>query len=387
MSLRNSMTTLVLVLAGHAISVAQPADPMDATASLLAELSNAHGPSGFEGPVRQIMRREMEPLADRVETDGLGSVIGVIEHAADAPNVMIAAHMDEVGMIVKRITEDGYLKYQVLGGILPHALINQRFQILTARGPVTAISGLKSIHVIPRGEERSQAPGHDDIFLDVGASSRQDAMERLGIRPGDPIAPATEFETLNGSELYVGKAWDDRVGLAVMIEVMKRLQDKRPPANVFFAATVQEEIGLRGARTSSYLVEPDIGISLEAGIAADYPSISLDEGQEILGQGPGIFLYDASMIPNENLKNLVIDVAAREELPLQFNVQSGYGEDGAEMQKAFTGTPSVNLTVPTRYLHTHYSVMHRSDFDRLVDLLTALIHELTPERISAVQRF
>jgi len=212
-------------------------------------------------------------------------------------------------------------------------------------------------------------------------------MERLGVKPGDPIVPDTNFEILNGGRLYMGKAWDDRAGLAVMVEVMKRLQSKRPKANVYFVATTQEEIGLRGARTSSYLVEPDIGISLEAGVAADYPSITLDEAQEVLGKGPGLFLFDASMIPNDNLKRLVIELAAGRDIPLQFNVQPGYGEDGAEMQKAFSGTPAVNMTVPTRYLHTHYGVIDRGDFDALVELLTAIVHELTPARIDAVKRF
>jgi|TARA_B110000116_G_scaffold260267_1_gene263199 putative aminopeptidase FrvX len=386
-NMTNRLILAILIMAVGANAAAQAPNSMDAAAKLLEELSNAHGPSGFEGPVRTIIRREMGPLADRIEIDGLGSVISIIEHSQDAPNIMIAAHMDEVGMMVKRITDDGYLKYQVLGGILPQALLNQRFRVLTAKGYVIAISGLKTIHVIPRGSERSLVPEHNDIFLDVGASSREDAMERLGIRPGNPIAPDTEFEILNGSELYVGKAWDDRVGLAVMIEVMKRLKNKRPPANVYFVATTQEEIGLRGAHTSSYLVKPDIGISLEAGVAADYPGISLDEAQEILGNGPGMFLFDASMIPNDNLKNLVIDLAARNKIPLQFNVQPGYGEDGAEMQKAFAGTPSVNLTVPTRYLHTHYGVINRNDFDGLVELLTATIYELTPAKVKDVKRF
>jgi len=358
----------------------------DSSVKLLAELSNAHGPSGYEGPVREIMRREMQPLADRMETDGLGSLVAVLEHSADAPNIMIAAHMDEVGMLVKRITDEGYLKYQVLGGVLPEAVISQRFKILTDKGYVTAVAGLKSIHVIPRSERQLEL-NHDDIFLDIGASSREDAEQRIGVRAGDPIAPDTRFEILNGGDLYLGKAWDDRAGLAVMIEVMKKLKKKRPPVNVFFVATTQEEIGLRGGRTSSYLVKPDIGISLEAGVAADYPGITLDEGQEILGKGPGLFLFDASMIPNQSLKRHVIDLAARKKLPLQFNVQPGYGEDGAEMQQAFSGTPAVNMTVPTRYLHTHYGVIHRKDFDNLVTLLTALVQDLTPAEIERIKQF
>jgi endoglucanase len=385
MSYRPLVALAVLFLSGGV--AAQSPGQMDDVARLLEELSNAHGPSGFEGPVREIVIREMEPLVDRIEIDGLGSVIGVLERSADAPNIMIAAHLDEVGLMVKRITDDGYVKYQVLGGILPQALVNQRFRILTRKGYVTAISGLKTIHVIPRGAERSVIPAHNDIFLDVGATSRADAMDRLGIRPGDPIAPDTEFEILNGGPLYVGKAWDDRVGLGIMVEVLKRIRQRRLAANVYFVATTQEEVGLRGARTSSHLVQPDIGISLEAGVAADYPGITLDEAQEVLGEGPGMFLFDNSMIPNQKLKDLVIATASKEKIPLQFNVQPGYGEDGAEMQKAFTGTPSINLTVPTRYLHTHYGIIHRDDFDGLVELLTAVLTELTPDAIADVKQF
>lgn len=380
-------TLLVSLVCALPLSAAA-AGELDDTARLLQALSNAHGPSGYEGPVRAVMRDAMSPFADRIETDGLGSLIAVLEHDEEAPNIMVAAHLDEVGMLVKRITDDGYIKIQTLGGILPQALVNQRFLIRTRTGLVTAISGLKTPHVIPRGSpERERVPSPEELFLDVGASSREDAMERLRIRPGDPVAPDTEFEVLNGSDLYVGKAWDDRVGLAVMVEAMKRLARERVNANVYFVATVQEEIGLRGARTSSYLVRPDIGISLEAGVAADYPGITKDEAQEELGKGPGMFLYDASMVPNRKLTQLVIDVAERSAIPLQFNVQPGYGEDGAEMQKTFSGVPSVNLTVPTRYLHSHYGVIHRRDVDGLVDLLTALIRELTPAEIDRVGGF
>jgi endoglucanase len=376
-----------LCLAALWPGAARAATELDDTARLLQALSDAHGPSGFEGPVRAIMRDEMAGLADRIETDGLGSLIAVLEYDEDAPNIMIAAHLDEVGLIVKRITDDGYLKIQTLGGILPQALINQRFLIRTQTTMLAAVSGLKTIHVMPRGSARDFMPTESEIFLDVGATNREDALERLGIQPGDPIAFDTQFEVLNGGDLYLGKAWDDRVGLAVMVETMKRLAADRVPANVFFVSTVQEEIGLRGAKTSSYQVAPDIGISLEAGVAADYPSITRDEAQEVLGGGPGMFLMDASMIPNRKLTQLVIDVAHENGIPLQRNVQPGYGEDGAEMQKVFTGTPAVNLTVPTRYLHTHYGLIHRRDFDGLVDLLTALVRRLTPETIESVQRF
>jgi endoglucanase len=154
-------------------------------------------------------------------------------------------------------------------------------------------------------QERSRVFERDRIFLDVGAANRQDAEERLGIRPGDPIAPDSKFLPLNDGKLYVGKAWDDRVGLAVMIEVMRRLKQNPPPNSVYAVATVQEEIGLRGAHTSSFQVKPDIGLSIEVGVAADYPGSSQDEAQERLGSGPGIFLHDSSMLPNIKLRDFV----------------------------------------------------------------------------------
>ena len=160
-------------------------------------------------------------------------------------------------------------------------------------------------------EERGRVTRRDDIFIDVGAVSRQDAEERLGIRPGDPIAPDSRFAVLNGGPLYVGKAWDDRAGVGVMIEVMRRLKANPPAATVFATATVQEEIGLRGAHTASYIVKPDIGISLEAGVSADFPGISADEAQERLGRGPGMFLHDSTMLPNLKLRDLFIDVARK----------------------------------------------------------------------------
>ncbi len=222
------MKSAVLLLLSALVAFpafAQQNEP-DAIERLLEELTNAHGPTGYEGPVRAIVRRELEPVADELTTDGLGSLIARLDGSADGPRVMLAAHMDQVGMIVKRITPDGYLKFQTLGGILSQALINQRYLIRTRTGMVLGVAGLKTPHVMS-GDERSRLVETDQIFLDVGATSQRDAEERLGIRPGDPIAPDSRFARLNDPKLYVGKAWDDRIGLAVEIEVLKRL--KRNP--------------------------------------------------------------------------------------------------------------------------------------------------------------
>ncbi len=359
---------------------------LDRVERLLEELTNAYGPSGFEGPVRNILRRELAPLATSIETDGLGSLIAVSRGASESPRIMLAAHMDELGMLVKSITPDGFLKFQTLGGWLDQGLINQRFVVLTRRGPVHGVTGLKTPHVMS-ADERGRVVARDRIFLDVGAASRQDAEERLGIRPGDPIAPDSKFTVLNDGRMYLAKAWDDRAGLAVMIEVLRRLKEKPAPGAVYAVGTVQEEIGLRGAHTSSYQVRPDIGISIEVGVAADYPGISVDEAQERLGAGPGMFLHDSSMLPNLKLRDFVIDTARAIRVPLQFNVLSGYSQDGSEMQRAFGGAPAVNLTVPTRYLHNHNGVIHRDDFDRAVDLVTEVVRRLDAAAVRRLKTF
>ena len=359
---------------------------MTRTELLLKELSNAFGPSGFEGPVREIMMRELIPLSDNVETDGLGSLIVRKDSSRKGPTIMLSAHMDEVGLMVKYITDDGYIKFQTLGGWIDQALINQRWKILTENGYIKGVSGIKTPHVMS-ADERNRLVKKNDVFIDIGALSKEDAELRMGIKPGDPIAPDSKFERLNDGALLLGKSWDDRVGLAVMVEVMKRLFESPASATIYAVATVQEEIGLRGAHTSSYKVAPDVGINLEAGVAADYPGISMDEAQEKLGFGPSIFLHDASMLPDLRFRDFVVDTARELDIPLQFNVLSGYGEDGAEIQKAHGGLPTINITVPARYLHSHNSLINIKDFELAVDLVTAVILRLDEKETSKISTF
>lgn len=359
---------------------------MDNVESLLEELTNAYGPSGFEGPVRSIMQRELSPLCYHIEKDGIGSLMARLGEDGSGPRIMMAAHMDELGLMVKFVTAEGYVRFQPLGGWLDQALINQRWVILTRNGPVPGITGIKTVHVMTT-EARTQLFKREQMFIDVGASSLEDAEERLGIRPGDPIAPDSKFTPLSGGSLYLAKAWDDRVGLGVMVEVMRRLRDAPPPNTLYAVATVQEEVGLRGAHTSSYHIEPDIGINLEAGVAGDYPGISQEESQEHVGKGPAIFLHDTSMLPNLKLRDLFIDVARENEIPVQFDVLSGYGEDGAEMQRSRGGAPTINIAVPTRYLHSHYGIISRQDFDRTLELVAAVVQRLDAATVQRLKSF
>ncbi|MEQ1857017.1 MAG: M42 family metallopeptidase [Longimicrobiales bacterium] len=362
------------------------AQELDATARLMRDLTEAPGPSGFEEAVRAIVVGEYRALGAEIAYDGLGSVVATLPGSAAGPRVMVTAHMDEVGLMAQYITEDGFLRVRALGGFLDQAFPDQRWTILGRNGPVPALSGLPTVHVTPP-EQRARVWSLAEISLDVGATSRAE-VEALGIRPGDGIAPWSPFLVLPNGR-YAAKAWDDRVGLAVMIAASRRIRAEniRIPARIVWVATTQEEVGLRGAQTAVDLAEPDLGISVEAGVSADYPGIGPTQAQERLGRGPGIFLLDSSMIPNRKLRDFFFDVAREQGIPLQTDVLQGYGEDGAEIQLYDTGRPSVNMTVPTRYLHAHTGIIQRSDFDQAVELLIQVLVRLDADRVAEIGSF
>jgi endoglucanase len=359
---------------------------LDATATLMRNLTEAPGPSGFEDAVREIVVREFEDLGLGIRFDGLGSVLADGNYSSGGPRVMVTAHLDEVGLMVQYITPDGFIRVKMLGGILRQALPDQRWTVLGRQGPVTGISGIRTIHVTPSAQ-RERVWSLEETFLDVGASSAAE-VEAMGVRPGDGIAPQSAFTVLPNGR-YAAKAWDDRVGLAVMLVAARRIRDEgiRIPAEVVWVATTQEEIGLRGAQTSVVLASPDIGISIEAGVAADFPGMSPTQAQERLGGGPGIFLLDSSLIPNRKFSDFFFDVAGEVGITLQPDVLTGYGEDGAEIQRFDTGRPTVNITVPTRYLHSHTGIIQRSDFDQAVELLIQALRRLDRETVTDVASF
>lgn len=355
----------------------------DEVTQLLQTLADAPGPPGFEEAVRQIMVGRMKPFADKITYDGLGSVIAV--QGTTGPRIMVDAHMDELGGMIRRITPDGYLSMQMLGGWLDQALVDQRWVIIGSKGPVRAVTGIRDIHLVPQ-EERTRVYPREAIFLDVGARTA-DEVRALGIEPGDPVVPDAPFAILNGTDNYLGKAWDDRVGCAVIVEVMRRLSREPHPNQIFYAATVQEELGARGARTASEVIRPDIGIALEGGVTGDSPGARPEESQARLGAGPGLFLYDASALPNRKFVALVKAVAKERAIPLQVDLVQGYGEDSSEIQKSGGGVPTVNMVVPARYTHAHNGIINRKDFDRTVDLVVAVIQRLDAATVARLRDF
>ncbi len=355
----------------------------DRTERLLGELADAPGPSGFEEAVRKIMVRELKPLSDEIRYDGVGSVIA--RAGSTGPKVMLDAHMDELGGVVRRVTPGGFLSMQMLGGWLDQALPDQRWVIIGSKGPVKAVTGIRDIHVVP-ADERTKVFPRDSLYLDVGARNAAE-VAALGLEPGDPVVPDAPFEVLAGGSRYLGKAWDDRVGCAVVIEALRRLRASGHPNQLFVAATVQEEVGLRGARTAADLIKPDIGIAIEGGITGDGIGRNPEETQAVLGAGPGIFLYDSSTLPNRRFVALVRDVAAAQNIPLQRDLVQGYGDDSAAIQATAGGVPTVNLVVAARYTHAHNGIIDRADFDRMVDLVVALIGKLDTPTVARLRDF
>ncbi len=374
--MRASLTLSLLLLAA-------PIYPQDATTSLLERLSNAAGPSGFEEPIRKIMVQEMKPYSSSLAFDGMGSIIAT--QGTTGPRIMIDAHMDELGGLIRRITPNGFLTMQMLGGWLDQALPDQRWIIIGSQGPVHAVTGIRDIHVVPP-DERTHVYSRDSLFLDVGAKSA-DEVKAMGVEPGDPVVPDSPFLILNGSGNYLGKAWDDRIGCAVIVEAMRRLQNTPHKAQLFFVITTQEEIGLRGAHTAADYVKPEIGIALEAGVAGDVSGAHPEESQARLGAGPGVFLYDSSALPNRKFVQYTKQIAQVDQIPLQLDLVQGYGDDSAEIQKSTAGVPTVNLVVPTRYTHAHNGIINRKDFDQMVDLLIGMLNGLDAAKVREIRDF
>ena len=364
-------------------SAAVAAATSDPTIQILQQLSNAPGPPGAEEPVRAIMVPRMQAASDSLRYDGLGSVIA--RQGSRGPRIMIDAHMDELGGMVRRITPNGLLTMQMLGGWLDQALVDQRWTILGSKGPVHGVTGIRDIHVVP-ADERNRVYPRNVLTIDIGAMTAAQAAA-MGIEPGDPVVPDSPFTVLNGSDNYLGKAWDDRVGCAVLLEAMRRTAKAPHPNQLFYVATTQEEIGLRGAKTAADVVRPDLGIAIEGGITGDVYPGHPEETQEKLGAGPGIFLYDSSTLPNRKLVALVRKTATAHGIPLQFDLVQGYGDDSAAIQASNGGTPTVNLVVPVRYTHAHNGIMNRGDFDHMVDLVVDLLQSLDADTVQQIRDF
>jgi len=354
---------------------------MDDREKLLKELTEASGVPGFESEIRNIIQRYFELLGN-ISQDKMGSLICKQTGDSEQPKIMLAGHMDEVGFIVKHISKEGFIKFTPLGGWWSHVLLAQRMTIKTHKGDVLGVIGAKPPHMLLE-EERKKLIEKKDMYIDIGATSQQE-VEDAGIRVGDPIVPVSQFTVLANSKTYLAKAFDDRLGCALTIATMQRLVGESHPNSVFGVATVQEEVGTRGARTSVEVIDPDVAIILEVGIAGDIPGISPEESSVKMNGGPTLLIYDAMMIPNLKLRDLVIDTAKDHSIPLQFAAMEGGATDGGPIHLHKSGVPTVVLAVPTRHIHSHNAILHRNDLENTIELLTRMIQILDSKKVAGL---
>lgn len=350
----------------------------DTITELLRELTEANGISGYEQEVRGIIRRHLQDLTT-IEQDRLGSIVCRKDGKAEKPRIMLAGHMDEIGFIVKLVTEDGFIKFSPVGGWWGHVMLAQRVVIKTRTGNVIGLIGSKPPHILSE-EERKKLQEPKDMYIDVGATSSAE-VNQLGIHPGDPVIPICPFTVLGTGRTYLAKAFDDRVGCALFIEVIKSLSKEEHPNTVYGVGTVQEEVGLRGARTSSWVVEPDVGLTMEVGVAGDVPDVKKDDAQAKLGKGPVIVIRDGSMVPNLRLRDIFVDAAEQLKIPYQFDVLERGGTDSGAIHLHRQGVPNLVIAVPVRHIHSHAGILCRDDFDGTVRLVSEVIKKLDSDTV------
>lgn len=351
----------------------------DSTLELLKELTEVNGIPGYEAQVRAVVKKHLEPLGE-LSQDKIGSVICKVDGSAEAPVVMLAGHMDEIGFMVKHITKEGFLYFLPLGGWFDQVLLGQRVVIKTNKGEVVGVIGAKPPHLLP-SDQRTKVVKKQEMYIDIGATSKEE-VEEAGVRPGDPAIPRADFVSLANGKTYLSKAFDDRVGVALVISSLQELKDGEHPNTVFGVATVQEEVGVRGATTSVRAVDPDVAIVLESDIAGDVPGIKPEESSVKLGKGPTVLIYDARMIPNLLLRDFLLETAEEIEVPMQVSYVEGGATDGAAIHLHKTGVPTVVIGVAARHIHSDSSIIHRDDYDNAVKLLVELLKRLDKETVA-----
>ncbi len=354
---------------------------MDSSQTLLKELTEAFGPPGNESEIAGLMKKHLRGLGN-VTQDRLGSVICRQNGKADEPRIMMAGHMDEVGFMVKGVTKEGFIKFLPMGGWWGHVLLAHKVRIRTSKGDVIGVVGSKPPHEL-QDEERRKVMDIKDMFIDVGATSYFDVKKRLAIRPGDPIVPDAPFSVMGNERLYLAKALDNRVGCALVVDSLRKLSKTPHPNAVYGVATTMEEVGLRGAQTSVAAVKPHVAIALDVGIAHDTPG-SQSDGDEKLGGGVGILVYDATLIPNVQLRNLAIEICEKNKIPYHLGTVERGGTDAGRFHIYDTGVPSLVIFIPTRYIHSHSTIMDRKDYDAAVKLLVELSKRLDRKTVETL---
>jgi len=342
------------------------------TKTLLEKLTNAPGISGHEKVVREMILGEIKPYINSYEVDNMGNLI-TIKNGNGGPRIMLAAHMDEIGLIVRYIDDDGFIYFNAIGGWFDQTLLNQRMTIHTTKGMRYGIIGSKPPHVMSRADY-DKVIKKEDMFIDVGANSRED-VKKMGIEIGTQIVPDATFFTLNGDKV-AGKALDNRAGCTMLINVLKNLKDQK--ATVYAVFTTQEEVGLKGATTSAYKINPDFAVATDVTICGDHPGISMKDANVSMGKGVVATVSDASgrgIIVPEVILDKIRTTAEEYDIAVQYEAGDGGTTDGSAIHLVREGIPTGVLSVPTRYIHTPYSVIDMNDLYSSINLVTKMIEK------------
>ena len=323
---------------------------------LIKKLTEVYGPSGSEESIREIIRSEVEPLADEVRVDTLGNLIAHKKGSGGGKRVMLAAHMDEIGLMISYVDENGFLRAQPIGGVDVMTLVGSRVQF--ADGTVGVIAPEKR-------DEFRKNPDPTKLFVDIGATSYEQAKDRLGQAVGF-VRPFADL-----GERVAAKSLDDRIGCVVLIETLRALVST--PHELFFVFSVQEEVGLRGATTSAYGLEPDLGLAVDITLAADTPEAPKMAMK--LGKGPCIKVADGRMISHPGVKDLLIDAAEAGGIPYQLEVLPMGGTDAAAIQLARGGVPAGCVSIACRYFHTPSEMVDVGDVENAVKLLVSVLEK------------
>ncbi|WP_416148330.1 M42 family metallopeptidase [Salipaludibacillus sp. HK11] len=339
---------------------------------LMKDLTETEGLPGFEDRVYNLMKKEIVTHTEEIYSDNLGSIVGKIGN--EEPKVLLAGHMDEVGFIVSSITKNGFLRFKPLGGWWGHVLLSQRVKILTKNKDLTGIVGSKPPHVLS-GEERKKVLDIEKMFIDIGASSREE-VESFGVAVGDAIATICPFEPLANEKMLLSRTWDNRAGCYIALKVLERLKGESLPNSLYSGATVQEEVGLRGAETLAKMIQPAIAFATDVGVAGDIPGMNQEDTSLELGKGPILSFMDRSMIPHRKLRDFVVETAKENNTPYQVDIMMGGGTDAGKFHISNIGIPTMVVSVPSRYIHSHVSVVHYDDLEHAIDLLCNVIKKL-----------
>lgn len=338
------------------------------TLKMFKTLTELQGASGFEHQVRKFVRSELEKYSDEIIQDRLGSIFGVKRGDENGPRIMVAGHMDEVGLMVTSITKKGLIRFQTLGGWWSQVLLAQRFEIITNNGPVIGVVGSVPPHLLDEGK-RNKPMEIKNMFIDIGADDKEDA-EKIGIKPGQQIVPICPFTPMANKKKILAKAWDNRYGCGLAIELLKELKDEKTPNIVFSGATVQEEVGLRGAQTAANMINPDIFYALDASPANDATGDKDAFGH--LGKGALLRIYDRTMVTHRGIRDFILDTAETNKIPYQYFISQG-GTDAGKVHISGSGVPSAVIGLCSRYIHTSASIIHVDDYAAAKELLIKLV--------------